>query len=53
MVDAIKASTSVLDLTGIGTEYLVSEDGTIIAKFYNGNFALDCPRGNLDQTIAA
>ena len=52
MLDLIRASSNLSDLTGIGTEYLVV-NGTILAKFYNGNFVLDCPRGNLDETIAA
>lgn len=34
--NVVRVSNTVKDLIGIGTEYLVV-DGTVIAKFYNGN----------------
>ena len=34
----IRVSNKVMDLTGIGIEYLVDELGNVRAEFYDGNF---------------
>lgn len=40
------------ELTGQGTEYLV-RNGSVIAKFFNGNFVGAIPKGNSDLTVSA
>jgi hypothetical protein len=47
----IKIGRSIHDLTGEGTEYLIHADGTIAARFYNGNFIATQPQGNTDPTV--
>ena len=42
---------SINELTGHGTEYLV-RNGTVIAKFFNGNFVGTIPKGNSDLTLS-
>lgn len=48
----IKASNKLTDLTGIGTEFLVSDDGVWVRlEFYNGNIVRTASQGNKDDTI--
>lgn len=47
----IKVSTNIQDLTGEGLEYLVRADGTVAAKFFNGNVMPPLPPGNQEVTI--
>lgn len=53
--NVVRVSSTVNDLIGIGTEYLVV-DGTVIAKFYNGNMVSDIvvvsPGGEVTLTAA-
>lgn len=48
---SINIATSLKDLTGQGTEYLVDQDGNIIAKFVDGYLAEKVPVGNDDETV--
>jgi hypothetical protein len=53
MSDTIRMSNNLNDLTGSGTEYLLSKDGTeIIAKFIGGNLAGAAPVGNNENTVS-
>ena len=46
----VKVGYSVLQLTGVGTEYLVI-DGNVIAKFFNGNLILSRTTVTQDPTV--
>lgn len=50
--DAVRASDSLSDLTGKGTEYLVSPEGEVRARFLNGNLSTETPVGSDTPTIA-
>jgi hypothetical protein len=49
MDNVIRYATNIQDLTGEGEEYLAREDGTIAAKFYNGNIVPPPPQGNVEE----
>jgi hypothetical protein len=46
----VKIGFSIMQLTGIGTEYLVIDE-EIIAKFYNGNLIYGPTTGNDEKTV--
>lgn len=43
--------TCVRDMKGLGYEYLVDKEGTVLARFYNGQMIITAvPTGNLETT---
>jgi len=49
--NTIRIGRSVSELSGNGTEYLLS-NGQVIAKFFNGNFVGSIPKMNSDLTVS-
>lgn len=50
----IKASNKLTDLTGQGTEFLVTDDGEYVRlEFWNGNIVRAKPSGNNEDTVVS
>lgn len=47
--ETIRASMNILDLTGIGYEWLLDQQGNVIAIFFNGQMSVTKPELTVEQ----